>query len=57
MRVLVQRVSSATVSVDQQVVGAIRPDRQGLLALIGITHGDDVDNAQRLAGADLRAAD
>ncbi|MBO0866377.1 MAG: D-tyrosyl-tRNA(Tyr) deacylase, partial [Mycobacterium sp.] len=32
MRVLVQRVSSATVWVDQQVVGAIRPDNQGLLA-------------------------
>jgi D-aminoacyl-tRNA deacylase len=49
MRVLVQRVSSATVSVDQQVVGSIRPDRQGLLALIGVTHGDDIDKAQRLA--------
>jgi D-aminoacyl-tRNA deacylase len=49
MRVLVQRVSSATVSVDQEVVGSIRPDRQGLLALIGITHGDDIDKAQRLA--------
>jgi D-tyrosyl-tRNA(Tyr) deacylase len=49
MRVLVQRVSSATVSVDQQVVGSIRPDRQGLLALIGVAHGDDVDKAHRLA--------
>jgi D-tyrosyl-tRNA(Tyr) deacylase len=49
MRVLVQRVSSAMVSVDQQVVGSIRPDRQGLLALIGVTHGDDIDKAQRLA--------
>ncbi len=49
MRVLVQRVSSATVSVDGQVVGAIRPDRQGLLAFVGVTHGDDIDTAQRLA--------
>jgi D-tyrosyl-tRNA(Tyr) deacylase len=49
MRVLVQRVSSATVSVNQQVVGSIRPDSQGLLALIGVTHGDDTNKAQRLA--------
>ena len=49
MRVLVQRVSSAAVSVDGQVVGAIRPDGQGLLALVGVTHGDDADKAQRLA--------
>lgn len=49
MRVLVQRVSSATVSVDQQVVGSINPDTQGLLAFVGVTHDDDVDKAQRLA--------
>lgn len=49
MRVLVQRVSSATVSVDGDVVGAIRPDGQGLLAFVGVTHGDDVDIAGRLA--------
>jgi D-aminoacyl-tRNA deacylase len=49
MRVLVQRVSSATVSVDRQVVGSIRPDSQGLLALIGVTHGDDIEKARRLA--------
>lgn len=49
MRVLVQRVSSAAVSVDQQVVGAIRPERQGLLALVGVTHDDDPDKARRLA--------
>jgi D-tyrosyl-tRNA(Tyr) deacylase len=49
MRVLVQRVSSAAVSVDGQVVGAIRPDTQGLLALVGITHSDDDDKARRLA--------
>jgi D-tyrosyl-tRNA(Tyr) deacylase len=49
MRVLVQRVSSATVSVDGEAVGAIRPDGQGLLALVGVTHGDDADKAGRLA--------
>jgi len=49
MRVLVQRVSSAAVSVDDRVVGAIRPDSQGLLALVGVTHSDDADKARRLA--------
>jgi D-tyrosyl-tRNA(Tyr) deacylase len=49
MRVLVQRVSSATVSVDSQVVGAIRPESQGLLAFVGVTHDDDDDKARRLA--------
>src|SRR5580693_7260297 len=49
MRVLVQRVASATVSVAGQPVGAIRPAGQGLLALVGVTHGDDIDKARRLA--------
>lgn len=49
MRVLVQRVSSAAVSVDGRVVGAIRPDGQGLLAFVGVTHSDDLDKARRLA--------
>lgn len=49
MRVLVQRVSSATVSVDGRVAGAIRPERQGLLALVGVTHTDGSDTAQRMA--------
>ncbi|HET6736625.1 D-aminoacyl-tRNA deacylase [Mycobacterium sp.] len=49
MRVLVQRVTSAAVTVDGQVVGAVRPDGQGLLALVGVTHTDDTDKAQRLA--------
>lgn len=49
MRVLVQRVSSAAVLIDGQVVGAIRPERQGLLAFVGVTHGDDLDKARRLA--------
>jgi D-aminoacyl-tRNA deacylase len=49
MRVLVQRVSSASVVVDGETVGAIEPDGQGLLALVGVTHDDDVAKAQRLA--------
>jgi D-tyrosyl-tRNA(Tyr) deacylase len=49
VRVLVQRVSSASVSVDGEVVGAIRPNGQGLLALVGVTHDDDVDKARRMA--------
>ena len=49
MRVLVQRVSSAAVSVDGEVVGAIRPDGQGLLAFVGVTHSDDRETARRLA--------
>ncbi len=44
-----QRVSSARVTVDGQTVGAIEPDGQGLLALVGVTHSDDSDKAQRLA--------
>jgi D-tyrosyl-tRNA(Tyr) deacylase len=49
MRVLVQRVSSAAVSVDGEVVGALRPDPQGLVAFVGVTHSDDIDKARRLA--------
>ncbi|OBF09911.1 D-aminoacyl-tRNA deacylase [Mycobacterium sp. 852002-10029_SCH5224772] len=49
MRVLVQRVSSAAVSVGGAVAGAIRPDGQGLLAFVGVTHTDDRDTARRLA--------
>ncbi|HEY9266567.1 MAG TPA: D-aminoacyl-tRNA deacylase [Mycobacterium sp.] len=49
MRVLVQRVASASVVVGGQVVGEIRPDGQGLVALVGVTHTDDVPTAQRLA--------
>jgi len=49
VRILVQRVTSASVTVDGNVVGAIDPDHQGLLALVGVTHDDDVSKAQRLA--------
>jgi D-tyrosyl-tRNA(Tyr) deacylase len=46
MRALVQRVSRASVTVDDRVVSAIGP---GLLVLLGITHDDKADVAERLA--------
>jgi D-aminoacyl-tRNA deacylase len=49
VRVLVQRVTSARVVVDGEVVGEIRPEGQGLLALVGITHTDDADVTRRMA--------
>ncbi len=49
MRILVQRVTSARVTVDGEVVGEIRPATQGLVALVGVTHADDVARTQRLA--------
>jgi D-aminoacyl-tRNA deacylase len=49
VRILVQRVTSASVTVDGEVVGAIHPHGQGLLALVGVTHDDDTDKARRLA--------
>ena len=49
MRVLVQRVTSASVSVGGSVVGAIRPDGQGLVALTGVTHTDTESIARRMA--------
>jgi D-tyrosyl-tRNA(Tyr) deacylase len=49
VRILVQRVTSASVTVDGVVVGAIESDSQGLLALVGVTHDDDLSKAQRLA--------
>lgn len=49
MRVLVQRVTSASVSVGGAVVGAIRPEHQGLLALVGVTHNDTDAIARRMA--------
>ena len=46
MRALVQRVSRAAVSVDGELVSAIGP---GLLVLLGITHEDRPEHADRLA--------
>ena len=46
MRALVQRVTSASVSVDGDVVAQIGP---GLLVLLGVTHDDGAARADRLA--------
>lgn len=46
MRVLIQRVSEASVSIDGEVVGAID---QGVVALVGVTHGDTEEEAEWLA--------
>ena len=46
MRALVQRVTRASVSVDAEEVAAIGP---GLLVLLGITHDDGPEQADRLA--------
>ena len=53
MRVVAQRVSSASVVVDGVVVGAID---DGLLALVGVTHEDTPEDAQAVAAklANLR---
>ncbi|HVX16511.1 MAG TPA: D-aminoacyl-tRNA deacylase [Acidimicrobiales bacterium] len=46
MRALVQRVTSASVTVDGDVVGEIGA---GLCVLVGVTHDDDERSAARLA--------
>ena len=53
MRALVQRVTSASVTVDGTVVGAIDA---GLLVLLGVTHDDTPEVAAKLAAkvANLR---
>ena len=47
MRLVVQRVRSASVEVGGNTIGAI--DRPGLLVLVGVTHDDDEQVAARLA--------
>ncbi|MFI6396108.1 D-aminoacyl-tRNA deacylase [Nonomuraea sp. NPDC050547] len=47
MRAVVQRVSTASVVVDGQTVGAI--DEPGLLVLVGVTHTDTAEQARKLA--------
>jgi D-tyrosyl-tRNA(Tyr) deacylase len=46
MKLLIQRVSSAGVSVDNKIVGKIE---QGLLIFVGITHSDSKKDASWLA--------
>lgn len=46
MRVLLQRVSKASVMVDEEIVGAID---QGFVILAGVGHGDGDEQAQWLA--------
>ena len=41
MRAVLQRVTSASVTVDDEVVGRI--DEPGLVVLLGVTHGDGPD--------------
>jgi len=45
MRVVLQKVSSSTVTVDEEIVGEIGP---GILVLLGITHTDTKKNADYL---------
>lgn len=51
MRALVQRVTSASVHVDGDVVGSLdlTGGRQGLVVLVGATHSDDVRHSESLA--------
>jgi D-tyrosyl-tRNA(Tyr) deacylase len=53
LRLLLQRVTHAHVTVDERVVGQIGP---GLVILVGIGHGDGEDVVRTLAGksVDLR---
>src|ERR1700733_13885546 len=47
MRAVAQRVSSASVTVDGGIIGAI--DGPGLLVLVGVTHDDTAGKARKLA--------
>ena len=47
MRAVVQRVSRASVTVDDEVVGAI--DRPGLVVLVGVTPGDGPAQVEQVA--------
>lgn len=47
MRAILQRVSHASVTVDGEVVGEIT--RPGLLALVGVAHGDGPEQVERMA--------
>ena len=53
MRAVVQRVKTASVSVDGRVVGAIGP---GLMILLGIREGDTEEEARWMAARDRHPA-
>jgi len=46
MRIVIQRVSEASVSIEGQIVGEIGP---GYVALVGVTHGDGRQQVEWLA--------
>lgn len=46
MRVVVQRVTSAHVSIDQKIIGAIN---NGFLLYVGITESDTIDHVKKMA--------
>lgn len=46
MRLVIQRVSSASVKVEDRIIGSIG---RGFLVLVGVTHGDDTAAADYLA--------
>ncbi len=53
MRVVLQRVTSASVTVEREIVSSIGP---GMLLLVGVGDGDSAEDAARIAkkAADLR---
>ncbi len=51
MRVVIQRVSKASVRVDGEIVGSIS---KGLLVFLGITHGDDMEDVSWLVKKTIR---
>jgi len=48
VRAVVQRVSEASVTVDDELVGSIAGP--GLVVLVGVTHSDSAEQARKLAG-------
>lgn len=46
MRIVLQRVKEASVTVDQKIIGQIK---QGFLLLVGVTHEDTIDQVNWLA--------
>jgi len=57
MRAVLQRASRASVTVDGAITASF--DRQGLVALVGVTHGDGPEQVEAIARkiADLRILD